>query len=198
MDGIRIDGDLEVAPSSAIALPAETEVDETARKVNKTVSEMFYQSLEQPDAHADLKASVIRYLQLMGKMATDKRKDIEKEKQAYQGANRSSADLIRSVARDRLFGALGSSACAALGVGPTPLWQIAGKQLSESVGPGLTSMWTSAGEAQKARADSASALALQELNNQTSQSQSDANSKEAVARLIAEQSEAVKRAAQNT
>lgn len=195
---MRIDDDLEVSASSAPAMPAGTEVDATARKVNTTLMEMFEHSLNRKDAQVDLKTSVINYLQLMGKMATDKRKDIEKEKRTYSETNQLSAGLIRNIARDRLFGAAGASACAILGIGPTPLYQIAGKQLSESIVPGFTGMWTAGQEANKARADSTGALALQELNNQTSQSQSDANSKEAVARLIAEDGEAKKRAAQNT
>jgi hypothetical protein len=198
--GITVDG-LDYERDSTIRepkIPTDAAVDErTAQKINRspTIRELFDASFERSSASVDLQASIIKYLTLMSKMSTDKREQITELKKKHEASYKKSAELTSQIGNNRFMAAMAALPPALLGLSPNRLDGIVGEQLSRNVVPGLGAMWTSGKEASQVKANAVQALALQEYSQETSTTQSEANNRGELTRIIADQGDALKKGA---
>ena len=198
--GMSVDGDYEsddvIRKSLNIMTDPGTDA-KIAQKINKspTIKEIFDASFARSNAHVDLYASIEKYLILMSKMSTDKRGQINELKKKHETSYRQSAELTSQIGKNRLLASIAALPPSLLGLSPNRLDGIVGKQLSENVIPGLGAMWTSGKESSKIRADAVQGLALNEYSQETSNTQSEANNKGELTRIIADQGAALKEGA---
>jgi hypothetical protein len=196
---MRIDDDFDVDAAATMAMPkvvTDLGADAvTARKVEGTLREMFETTLSRPNAFNKLDESIVRYFSLLSKMATDKRNEIKKEKDLYEKTYKVSATMIPKIAQTKLTFAALAMPTALLGMSPNRLDTIAGTQLSQTIIPSLGGMASAGQEATMRRADAVSGLAMQELNNQTSQAQAEGNEKSGLDQILANKNNAMKEAA---
>ena len=198
---MRIEDELDVDSTASFALQnPKISTDQgadavTARKVNVTMQEMFDTTLNRPNAFNKLDASIIKYFTLLSKMATDKRQEIKKEKELYEKTYKLSASLTPAIARSKLAFAALAMPTALLGLSPNGLDRVAGEQFSQKIVPSVGAMVTASKEADMNRANAVSQLAMQELNNQTSQSQAEGNEKSGLDQILQAKNAFIKDAA---